>query len=418
MNTLIKIVILTGLPMALAIAEPDVEVQKSVNNKFPIANESVEFTVQIGNIGDQVATDVIIVDQLPPELVIPDGMAAFPSIGSYDPATGEWVIGDLDAGAEAVLVVPAVVTEPLPPACIVNTALSEYSDVVDDNNDESRAAIHKVGVERCVDLDVRFGISASPILALFPTCDSEERYEGNVSLTNLGPDSARDVVVTITQDPVIGPNLRFDDADCNNVPAPECNIAEITTGETITIDVTSDLYQSHTSFMQTLVVSATTSDFDYVLSNDSPSASGSAGGFSSCVEPDFGIPDPFVGPGCFIATAAYGTTLDSRLDSLRNFRDRFLMPNRLGRAMVSFYYRHSPPIADYIADRNWLRKVVRGLLAPVVFTIENPGLSTFALLAFIAAIRAWRRRLSMWPKMNDSYAAGSCRPGVSPYNFG
>lgn len=396
MNTLFKIIILAGLPVALAIAAPDIEVRKSVNNEFPIANEPVEFTVQIGNIGDEAATGVIIVDQLPPEMVVPAGTAAFPSVGTYDPATGEWAIGDLDSGAEAVLVVPAVVTEPLPPACIVNTALSEYPDIVDDNNDESRAAIHQVGVERCVDLDVEFGISASPLLTFFPSCDSEERYEGNVELTNLGPDAARDVVVTITQDPVIGPNLRFDDVDCNNAPASECSIAEIEAGETVTIDVTSDLYQSHNSFIQTLTVSATTSDLDYVQSNDSPSESGSAGGFSSCVELDLGLPDQFIGPGCFIATAAYGTPFDSRLDSLRNFRDRFLTPNRPGRAIVSFYYRHSPPIADYIAERNWLRKVVRGLLAPVVFTIENPGLSTFALLAFIAAIRAWRRRLSMW----------------------
>jgi len=396
MNTLFKIIILAGLPVALAIAAPDIEVRKSVNNEFPIANEPVEFTVQIGNIGDEAATGVIIVDQLPPEMVVPAGTAAFPSVGTYDPATGEWAIGDLDSGAEAVLVVPAVVTEPLPPACIVNTALSEYPDIVDDNNDESRAAIHQVGVERCVDLDVEFGISASPLLTFFPSCDSEERYEGNVELTNLGPDAARDVVVTITQDPVIGPNLRFDDVDCNNAPASECSIAEIEAGETVTIDVTSDLYQSHNSFIQTLTVSATTSDLDYVQSNDSPSESGSAGGFSSCVELDLGLPDQFIGPGCFIATAAYGTPFDSRLDSLRNFRDRFLMPNRPGRAIVSLYYRHSPPIADYIAERNWLRKVVRGLLAPVVFTIENPGLSTFALLAFIAAIRAWRRRLSMW----------------------
>lgn len=396
MNTLFKIIILAGLPVALAIAAPDIEVRKSVNNEFPIANEPVEFTVQIGNIGDEAATGVIIVDQLPPEMVVPAGTAAFPSVGTYDPATGEWAIGDLDSGAEAVLVVPAVVTEPLPPACIVNTALSEYPDIVDDNNDESRAAIHQVGVERCVDLGVEFGISASPLLTFFPSCDSEERYEGNVELTNLGPDAARDVVVTITQDPVIGPNLRFDDVDCNNAPASECSIAEIEAGETITIDVTSDLYQSHNSFIQTLTVSATTSDLDYVQSNDSPSESGSAGGFSSCVELDLGLPDQFIGPGCFIATAAYGTPFDSRLDSLRNFRDRFLMPNRPGHAIVSFYYRHSPPIADYIAERNWLRKVVRVLLAPVVFTIENPGLSTFALLAFIAAIRAWRRRLSMW----------------------
>ena len=123
MKIFASIVILIALPTAVAIATPDIEVQKSVNNEFPMVNEPVEFTVQVSNIGDQAAASVVIVDQLPAEMVIPAGTAAFPSIGTFDPVTGEWAIGDLDPGVGAVLVLPAVVTEPLPPACIVNSAL-------------------------------------------------------------------------------------------------------------------------------------------------------------------------------------------------------------------------------------------------------------------------------------------------------
>ena len=398
MKIFISITLLIGLSAGVAMATPDIEVQKSVNNAFPMTNEPVEFTVQVSNVGDETAANVVIVDQLPAEMLIPAGTAAFPSVGVYGPASGEWAIGDLDAGANAMLVVLAVVTEPQPPACIVNLALSKFQDLSGDANDESRAAIHQVGVERCVELDVNFGISASPLTIIsFPSCNSEERYDGDVELTNYGPDAARNVVVTITQNPVVGPNLRFEDADCRNAPASRCNITEIAAGETVTIDVTSDLYQSHNTFTQTISVNATTSDSDYDLSNNNPSASGSAGGFSSCVEPDFGLPPGFgfIGggaSGCFIATAAYGSHLHPHLDSLRDFRDRFMLTNRPGRALVRFYYRHSPPLADFIADRDWLRAIVRWLLTPIVNTIEYPGPIALFIFSLIAAILIRRRR--------------------------
>jgi uncharacterized repeat protein (TIGR01451 family) len=379
-------------------AAPDVEIQKAVNNQYPMANEPVEFTVAVNNVGIGIAADLVVVDKLPVEMSIPLGTAAFTSVGSYDPVTGEWVIGDLDVGIEAVLVVPAVVTEPSPPACIANSASASHPRDRNSANDDAYAVIHRNDFERCVDLGVKFGISAHPPIFIFPTCNSEERYDGDVDLTNYGPDAARNVVVTITQNPVVGPNLRFDDADCTNTPSPQCNVTEIASGETVTIHVTSDLYQSHNSFTQTISVRATTSDSDYVLSNNNPNASGSAGGFSSCVEPDFGLPDclgflcPAGSSGCFIATAAYGSPLDPHLDSLRDFRDRFMMTNRPGRALVRFYYRHSPPLADFIANRDWLRAIVRGFLSPIVYTIKYPGQAALLLIGLVSFVLVRRRR--------------------------
>jgi hypothetical protein len=70
--------------------------------------------------------------------------------------------------------------------------------------------------------------------------------------------------------------------------------------------------------------------------------------------------------GCAIATATFGTELESKTDILRAFRDKYLMNNSLGRTFIEVYYKYSPPIADYIAERGWLRAVVRILLLPVV----------------------------------------------------
>jgi len=69
---------------------------------------------------------------------------------------------------------------------------------------------------------------------------------------------------------------------------------------------------------------------------------------------------------CFIATACFGTEMSGKIDVLRNFRDRCLGSSEEGRGLVEAYYRISPPIADYIAEREWLRTLVRTLLLPLV----------------------------------------------------
>jgi hypothetical protein len=51
---------------------------------------------------------------------------------------------------------------------------------------------------------------------------------------------------------------------------------------------------------------------------------------------------------------------------LREFRDRFLLANTVGKAFVNIYYACSPPIADFIAKHDNLRAVVRLSLLPIV----------------------------------------------------
>jgi fibronectin type 3 domain-containing protein len=71
---------------------------------------------------------------------------------------------------------------------------------------------------------------------------------------------------------------------------------------------------------------------------------------------------PAPNAGCFIATAAFGSSLSSRVQLLREFRDRFLLSFDLGRWMVRLYERYSPPLARLIAQDEGLRFVVRTLL--------------------------------------------------------
>ncbi len=69
---------------------------------------------------------------------------------------------------------------------------------------------------------------------------------------------------------------------------------------------------------------------------------------------------------CFIATAAYGSIMEPQVQLLRDFRDRFLSVNRAGRAFLNFYYENSPPIAQYIANHDLLRLLVRFCLLPLL----------------------------------------------------
>jgi hypothetical protein len=78
--------------------------------------------------------------------------------------------------------------------------------------------------------------------------------------------------------------------------------------------------------------------------------------------------------GCFIATAAYGTPTAEQIDVLREFRDVVLLESTVGSQFVALYYRFSPPVADFIAENELLRTLVRELLVdPIVWVVEATG---------------------------------------------
>lgn len=84
---------------------------------------------------------------------------------------------------------------------------------------------------------------------------------------------------------------------------------------------------------------------------------------------------------CFVATASFGSLLHPSVKVLRDFRDAFLLRNTVGQRLVALYYTLSPPLADGIAQSEFLRFAVRMLLLPVV------GFSWLALqVGMVAAL--------------------------------
>jgi len=97
---------------------------------------------------------------------------------------------------------------------------------------------------------------------------------------------------------------------------------------------------------------------------------------------------------CFIATAAYGSKFEPSVTLLREFRDDYLLTNSAGQSFVDFYYTNSPPIAQFIADSEVLKFVVRVLLMPivgVVYGLYNP--SIILTLMSILMVYYYRRSL-------------------------
>lgn len=96
------------------------------------------------------------------------------------------------------------------------------------------------------------------------------------------------------------------------------------------------------------------------------------------------VPETEESQSCFIATAAYGSTMGPELITLRSFRDKALMKNPYGRAFVRVYYRYSPPLADFIASHAALRVVARTAIHPVAWGLRHPGV--LLVVVIIAAI--------------------------------
>jgi len=94
------------------------------------------------------------------------------------------------------------------------------------------------------------------------------------------------------------------------------------------------------------------------------------------------------GGGCFIATAAYGSYLQKDVEFLRVFRDKYLLTNKLGKSFVDTYYHYSPPIANYIAQHDYLRTIVRWILTGIIFIIKYPW-----VVLLILSLLIFRRKV-------------------------
>jgi uncharacterized repeat protein (TIGR01451 family) len=386
---LVRVIVLTAIAVLALVpqrlcAAPDIALQMTVDIAVPAVGQPVQFTITASNIGADAADGVQVTDQLPAELTIPAGMAAFPSTGTYDAATGVWSIGSLAAGANATLVIPAVVAATTQPPCSVNVAVSSLALDTHSSNNRAVAAVKRTAADRCVDL----ALSANGVIT--PPCSESRHLDAYVYVSNRGPDDASNVFVDLTQAPASIPGMRFDSAGCTTT---RCTVPSIAAGTHVALHLISDDFRNTQQRTATSAFATSSSDTDYLTTNNQATATSDIPVFTDCSE--LVTDEDFLGGGgggCFISTAAYGSPLEPHVTVLREFRDRYLQRTALGRAFIRFYYRHSPPLAAVIAEHAWLRSLVRTLLTPLVLAIAFPLRAL--LLAALAAtlLLALRRR--------------------------
>jgi hypothetical protein len=105
---------------------------------------------------------------------------------------------------------------------------------------------------------------------------------------------------------------------------------------------------------------------------------------------------------CFVATAAYGSSLEPKLKVFREFRHKILLRSEWGRKFVSSYYHYGPIAARFISDKPALRFLTRGVLWPaygMTWITLNWGagfalsIGIFAALLTVAGIFFFSRRV-------------------------
>ncbi len=164
--------------VTVPLSPADLRVIKTVNNSAVGVGQQAVYTIQVTNNGPNDATGVNVVDQLPSGLTF---VGATASVGTYNPTTGIWSIGNLSYGALATLQVTANVTA-VPQT---NVAIVK-ADQPDPNpyNNESRVTVPSG------DADLKITKSVNNFS---PTAGQQVTY--TITLGNNGPNNATGVQV-------------------------------------------------------------------------------------------------------------------------------------------------------------------------------------------------------------------------------
>jgi uncharacterized repeat protein (TIGR01451 family) len=202
-----------------------------------------------------------------------------------------------------------------------------------------------------------------------------------LTVTNIGPDPATAVVVTDTLPPgVIFLSSSPSQGTCSGTSPVTCNLGNLATNASATVTILINPTVVGTLSNSATVTSGTA---DPNPSNDSATASTTV---SATPPPGSGV------DGCFIATASFGSPLAAEVETLRAFRDQYLLPHAAGRWAVAAYYRASPPLAALIRQHEAARAAARGILWPIVW---------------------WARMALISPALALIVAGGICLGGVA-----
>ena len=155
----------------------DLAVDKLVNDSVPKYLDMIEYTIIVVNNGPDKSFNVTVGD------LLPDGVKFIRSDGRYDPVTGVWFVGDLDANESATLKIVVQVIKVGNIINNVNVTGTGHDTNLTNNNDSV-----SVSVPDCVILDISKVANSTVIVA-------GENVGYTVTVTNYGPSVATNVVL-------------------------------------------------------------------------------------------------------------------------------------------------------------------------------------------------------------------------------
>lgn len=156
----------------------DLQVQKQVDNARPTVGGTVHFTIDVVNNGPNRATHINLLDILPSGYTF---SSAAPSVGTYDPLTGQWTVGSLDNGELARLIIIATVNGSGSYENVVSISHSDQPDP-DDFNNVSRVSTGPISSDLSVTKQVDN-----------PNPQVGDRVQFMMVVTNKGPNAASGV---------------------------------------------------------------------------------------------------------------------------------------------------------------------------------------------------------------------------------
>lgn len=308
------------------------------------AGSNVSYTVTVTNNGPNSAAQSTLTLFIP---TTSSFVSATPSQGSCRRVDS---IVTCVLGTIANAATPTVVLTVTPSQGGNHILATTVSSITTDGTNTNNRINETTSISPISDLQISLSDSGDPVI-------SGESFTYTASITNGGPSNAASTVATIT--------LPADATYVSATPSQgsctrsgvtmTCSLGTVNSGNTPTVSIT-----LRTLLITTLNVSASVTS----SSTDNSAANNTAAITTTVIaSPKFTGGD---GGGCFIATAAYGSVLTKDVDTLRNFRDHYLLTNIPGQWFIKNYYRYSPPVADKLAQSPELKALMKGLLFPLV----------------------------------------------------
>lgn len=208
--------------------EADVTVSKTVSDDLVGPGATVTYSLSVTNNGPDAATGVVLTDTLPPG-VTPTGQMAPNCAAGADPQQVVCVVGDLPAGTTAGPMAYDA-TMPTELGVYTNSVVATADNEIDPTNNEDEVNVEVESPESSVSVSKTADVThVAPGGTIVYT----------ITVTNAGPGSASDVVVT-DQLPA---GTTFvddgdDDCDTSGLPTVTCTIPLLRSGAAKTFEIT------------------------------------------------------------------------------------------------------------------------------------------------------------------------------------